>query len=94
MQLVPAEVEDFDDRCIRLIELFGAYSVSEMLHAKGAWHMHGVARCMHEFAWHMKRVHGECMELHVTCMELHGAWEGCRVNVWSCMSHAKTFLSC
>ena len=68
-----------DARCIRLIELFGAYSVSEQ--------MHGVAWCMHEFAWHMQRVHGECMEL-------HGACEGCRVNAWSCMSHAKTVLSC
>ena len=93
MQLVPAEVKDFDDRCIRLIELFGAHSVSEMLHAKGAWHMHGVARCMHEFAWHIQRVHGACMEFHGACMSLHGACKGCMANAWSCMSHAWSCMS-
>ena len=74
MQLVPAEVEDFDDRCIRLIELFGAYSVSKMLHAKGAWRMHGVA-------WCLQRLQGECMELHVACKDspflLRGSVEDC-----------------
>ena len=81
MQLVPVEVEDFDDRCIRLIELFGAYSVSKMLHANGAW-------CMHEFAWRIQRVHGACMDLHGACMSFHGACKGCMANAWSFMSHA------
>ena len=28
------KLEDFDDRCIVLIQLFGGYSITEMLHAK------------------------------------------------------------
>ena len=49
VKLGPAEVEDFDDRCIRMIELFGAYSVSEELQSicmvlvKVVGRMHGVA---------------------------------------------------
>ena len=35
--------EDFDDKCIILIQFFGGYSVSEVLHAKVAWRMHVVA---------------------------------------------------
>ena len=35
--------EDFDDRCIRLIELFGGYSDLEVLHASIAGRMHGFA---------------------------------------------------
>ena len=38
--------EDFDDRCIRLIELFVVYPVSEVLHAIIAGQMHGVAGYM------------------------------------------------
>ena len=30
------KLEDFDDRCIRLIELFGGYLVLEVLHVKVA----------------------------------------------------------
>ena len=40
--------EDFDDKCIILIQLFGGYSISEMLHEK-------VAGCMHGVACHMQR---------------------------------------
>ena len=35
--------EYFDDICIILIQLFGGYSVLEVLHAKVAGRMHGVA---------------------------------------------------
>ena len=41
-------LEDFDDRCIILIQWFGGYSVSEVLHTRVAGWMHGVAG-------HMKR---------------------------------------
>ena len=44
------KLEDFDDRCIRLIELFGGYSVSEVLHTRVAGRMHGVACRMHGLA--------------------------------------------
>ena len=37
------KLEYFDDRCIILIQLFGGYSVSEVLHAKVAGRMLGVA---------------------------------------------------
>ena len=74
VQLVPAEVKDFDDICIILIQFFGGYLISEMLHAKVARHMHGVSL-------RMQRLQGECMELHVTCKEipflLRGSVEVC-----------------
>ena len=60
--------EDFDDRCIVLIQLFGGYSVSEVLHASVACarntrevlHTRVLGR-MHGVAWRMQRLHGECM---------------------------------
>ena len=55
MQLVPAEVEEFDDICIRLIELFGAYSVSKMLHASIVGRMHGVAGHMQRQSFLVER---------------------------------------
>ena len=63
------KLEDFDDRCIILIQLFRGYSVSEVLHAKVAcarntrvvlharvtWHMHGVACHMHGHSFLVER---------------------------------------
>ena len=46
----PAEVEDFDDRCIRLIELFGAYSVSEELQSR-CMELHGACEGCRANAW-------------------------------------------
>ena len=61
MQLVPAEVEDFDDRCIILIEFFGAFqfrkSCSKSCKAD-AWSCRALAKVagrMHGVACHMKR---------------------------------------
>ena len=47
--------EDFDDICIILIQLFGGYSVSEILHAKVAGLMHGVAWRMQEHSFLVER---------------------------------------
>ena len=35
--------EDFDDRCIILMQLFGGYSVSKVLHTRVVGQMHGVS---------------------------------------------------
>ena len=47
--------EDFDNRCIILIELFGGYSVSEVLHASIAGWMHGVAERMERQSFLVER---------------------------------------
>ena len=54
--------EEFDDRCIILIQYFGGYSVLEVLHVRET-----LEKCC------MQILHGVCMELHGTCMELHVA---------------------
>ena len=72
MQLVPVEVEDFDDICIILIEFFGAYSVLEELQSR-CMELHGACKGC--------RLQGECMELHVACKDnpflLRGSVEDC-----------------
>ena len=53
-------LEDFDDKCIILIQLFGGYSVSEVLNAKVAGRMLGVACHMQRHSFLFER---ECSRL-------------------------------
>ena len=93
--------EDIDDKCIILIQLFGGYSVSEVLHAKVACAintsevLHARVACarntrevLHaKVSWHM---HGVACRMHGIAI----ACKGWMLHAWSCMSHARTFLSC
>ena len=47
--------EDFDDRCIIRIQLFGGYSVSKVLHAKVPGKMHGVSCRMQRHSFLVER---------------------------------------
>ena len=69
MQLVPAEVENFDDRCIRLIELFGAHLVLEELQSR-CMELHGACEGCRANAW-------SCMALVKVAGRMHGV--ACRM---------------
>ena len=53
--VVKQKSEEFGDKCIILTQLFGGYSVSEVLHTRVSRKMHGVGCRMQRHSFLVKR---------------------------------------